>query len=159
MDSDLAEVPQSWVHALVGVIYEGADFCFPVRPPTWNGGDLTYQLAYPLLAGTFGADLREPLCRDLVRCDNVRPPVPRPSGPTRIWWCRSKVLACSYGRRRQATTACWLPPTWANTDSADSTLPALRYSAIPELMWFARSWKCSPVGPPGPYSRRAAPGG
>lgn len=66
VDSDLAEVPASWVHGLIGAVHRGADFCFPLRPPTWNGGDLTYQLAYPLLAGAFGADLREPLCGDIA---------------------------------------------------------------------------------------------
>jgi len=71
VDSDLAEVPDSWVHALVGSVHEGADFCFPLRPPTWNGGDLTYQLAYPLLAGTFGANLREPLCGDIALSESA----------------------------------------------------------------------------------------
>jgi hypothetical protein len=66
VDSDLAEVPASWVHALVSAVRDGADFCFPLRPPTWNGGDLTYQLAYPVIAGVFGADLREPLCGDIA---------------------------------------------------------------------------------------------
>lgn len=32
----------------------------------WNGGDLTYQLAYPALASVFGVDLREPLCGDIA---------------------------------------------------------------------------------------------
>jgi hypothetical protein len=66
VDTDLAEVPASWIHALVGAVYEGAEVCYPLRPPTWNGGDLTYQLAYPVLAGVFGADLREPLCGDIA---------------------------------------------------------------------------------------------
>jgi hypothetical protein len=66
VDSDLAAVPESWVHTLLGHIREGADFCFPRRPPTWNGGDLTYHLAYPAIAGVFGADLAEPLCGDLA---------------------------------------------------------------------------------------------
>jgi hypothetical protein len=66
VDSDLAEVPATWVHALLGGVRDGLDFCYPMRPPTWNGGDLTYHLAYPLLAGVFGADLREPLCGDIA---------------------------------------------------------------------------------------------
>lgn len=66
VDTDLAEVPASWIHALLGAVYEGAEVCYPLRPPTWNGGDLTYQLAYPALAGVFGADLREPLCGDIA---------------------------------------------------------------------------------------------
>ena len=66
VDSDLAEVPPSWIHALLGCIRDGADYCFPRRPPTWNGGDLTYHLAYPAIAGVFGADLAEPLCGDLA---------------------------------------------------------------------------------------------
>jgi hypothetical protein len=66
VDSDLAEVPEAWVHALVNGVRDGLDFCYPLRPPTWNGGDLTYHLAYPLLAGIFGADLREPLCGDIA---------------------------------------------------------------------------------------------
>lgn len=66
VDTDLAAVPESWVHALLLAVRGRADFCFPLRPPTWNGGDLTYQLAYPLLAGAFGADLREPLCGDIA---------------------------------------------------------------------------------------------
>ncbi|MGH8887197.1 MAG: hypothetical protein ACRDYX_18900 [Egibacteraceae bacterium] len=66
VDTDLAEVPASWIHALLGAIREGVDFCYPLRPPTWNGGDLTYQLAYPALAGVWGVDLREPLCGDIA---------------------------------------------------------------------------------------------
>ncbi len=66
VDSDLAEVPPSWIHALVGRIHGGSDFCYPLRPPTWNGGDLTYHLAYPMMAGVFGADLREPLCGEIA---------------------------------------------------------------------------------------------
>jgi hypothetical protein len=66
VDTDLAEVPASWIHALVGAVYEGTEVCYPLRPPTWNGGDLTYQLAYPVLAGVFGSDLREPLCGDIA---------------------------------------------------------------------------------------------
>lgn len=66
IDTDLAEVPESWVQSLLGAVHNGIDFCYPLRPPTWNGGDLTYQLAYPALAGVFGADLREPLCGDLA---------------------------------------------------------------------------------------------
>ncbi|MGH3907568.1 MAG: hypothetical protein ACRDTE_25835 [Pseudonocardiaceae bacterium] len=66
VDTDLAEVPATWIHALLGAVHDGIDFCYPLRPPTWNGGDLTYQLAYPVLAGLFGADLREPLCGDVA---------------------------------------------------------------------------------------------
>ena len=66
IDADLADVPAAWVHALIGHIHAGIDFCYPLRPPTWNGGDLTYQLAYPVLAAAFGADLREPLCGDIA---------------------------------------------------------------------------------------------
>lgn len=66
VDTDLAGVPESWTHALIGAVQAGANFCFPLRPPTWNGSDLTYQLAYPLLAGVFGADLREPLCGEIA---------------------------------------------------------------------------------------------
>lgn len=73
VDTDLAAVPESWVHGLLGAVRNGADYCYPLRPPTWNGGDLTYQLAYPLLAGVFGADLREPLCGDIaVSAEAVR---------------------------------------------------------------------------------------
>lgn len=67
VDTDLGSVPASWVHALVCAVADGGcDFAFPLRPATWNGGDLTYQLAYPVLAGTFGGDLREPLCGDIA---------------------------------------------------------------------------------------------
>ncbi|MBF6397891.1 glycosyltransferase [Nocardia cyriacigeorgica] len=66
VDTDLAAVDQTWVHALLGAVHDGRDFAYPLRPPTWNGGDLTYQLAYPLLAGASGVDLREPLCGDLA---------------------------------------------------------------------------------------------
>jgi hypothetical protein len=59
-------VPQEWIHGLAEALYEGADYCYPIRPPRWNGGDLTYQLAYPVLAGVFGVDLREPLCGDVA---------------------------------------------------------------------------------------------
>ncbi|MCD0453246.1 hypothetical protein LO762_29295 [Actinocorallia sp. API 0066] len=65
VDTDLAGVPASWISALISATSD-SDFVFPLRPPTWNGGDLTYQLAYPLLAGVFGADLREPLCGDIA---------------------------------------------------------------------------------------------
>lgn len=65
VDTDLAGVPASWIHALSAAVAD-TDFVFPLRPPTWNGGDLTYQLAYPALAGTFGLDLREPLCGDIA---------------------------------------------------------------------------------------------
>lgn len=66
VDTDLAEVPQEWIHGLAEALYEGADYCYPIRPPRWNGGDLTYHLAYPVLAGVFGVDLREPLCGDVA---------------------------------------------------------------------------------------------
>ncbi len=66
VDTDLAAVPESWVHALLGALRDGADYAYPLRPPTWNGGDLTYQIAYPVLAATFGVDLREPLCGDVA---------------------------------------------------------------------------------------------
>ncbi|MGH8879795.1 MAG: glycosyltransferase family 2 protein, partial [Stackebrandtia sp.] len=66
VDTDLAEVPASWIHSMLGAVRDGVDFCYPLRPPRWNGGDLTYQLAYPVLAGLFGADLREPLCGDIA---------------------------------------------------------------------------------------------
>lgn len=66
VDADLAAVDESWVHALITGVHEGRDFVYPLRPPTWNGGDLTYQLTYPLLAGASGVDLREPLCGDLA---------------------------------------------------------------------------------------------
>ncbi|RBO85252.1 hypothetical protein [Nocardia puris] len=66
VDTDLAAVDYTWVHALIGGVHTGRDFVYPLRPPTWNGGDLTYQLTYPLLAGASGVDLREPLCGDLA---------------------------------------------------------------------------------------------
>ncbi|MQA86672.1 MAG: glycosyltransferase [Streptosporangiales bacterium] len=66
VDSDLAEVPTTWIHALLGEIRGGAEFCYPLRAATWNGGDLTYHLAYPILAGAFGIDLREPLCGEVA---------------------------------------------------------------------------------------------
>ncbi|WP_326636323.1 glycosyltransferase [Streptosporangium sp. NBC_01755] len=65
VDTDLGGVPASWIHKLI-IAASDSDFAFPLRPPTWNGGDLTYQLAYPMLAGVFGADLREPLCGDIA---------------------------------------------------------------------------------------------
>ena len=66
VDTDLAEVPQEWIHGLAEALHEGADYCYPIRPPRWNGGDLTYHLAYPALAGVYGVDLREPLCGDVA---------------------------------------------------------------------------------------------
>lgn len=67
VDTDLGAVPASWIHALAAAVVSGGnDFVFPLRPATWNGGDLTYQLAYPVLAGTFGGDLKEPLCGDIA---------------------------------------------------------------------------------------------
>lgn len=66
VDTDLAEVPAEWVHAMLAGVRDGADFCYPSRPPRWNGADLTYHLAYPVLAAAFGADLREPLSGDLA---------------------------------------------------------------------------------------------
>lgn len=66
IDTDLAEVPADWIHALVGAVRDGADFCYPLRPPRWNGADLTYHLAYPVLAAIYGTDLREPLSGDLA---------------------------------------------------------------------------------------------
>jgi len=66
VDTDLAEVPASWIHAMLGAIHDGAAVCYPLRPPAWNGADLTYQIAYPVLAAVFGADLREPLCGDIA---------------------------------------------------------------------------------------------
>lgn len=67
VDTDLGTVPASWIHALTtAVVSRGTDFVFPLRPATWNGGDLTYHLAYPALAGTFGGDLREPLCGEVA---------------------------------------------------------------------------------------------
>ncbi|GAA4638646.1 hypothetical protein GCM10023196_097200 [Actinoallomurus vinaceus] len=67
VDTDLGTVPASWIHALAtAVVSRGSDFVFPLRPATWNGGDLTYHLAYPALAGAFGGDLREPLCGEIA---------------------------------------------------------------------------------------------
>jgi hypothetical protein len=66
VDTDLAAVPASWIHALLGAIHAGAGVCYPLRPPAWNGADLTYHLAYPVLVAVFGADLREPLCGDIA---------------------------------------------------------------------------------------------
>lgn len=65
-DTDLAEVPASWIDALLRCVHSGADVCYPLRPPTWNGGDLTYHLAYPMLASTYGVDLREPLSGEVA---------------------------------------------------------------------------------------------
>ena len=33
VDTDLGEVPESWVQSLVGAVHDGIDFCFPLRPP------------------------------------------------------------------------------------------------------------------------------
>jgi len=67
VDTDLGTVPASWIHVLTtAVVSRSCDFVFPLRPATWNCGDLTYHLAYPALAGTFGGDLREPLCGEIA---------------------------------------------------------------------------------------------
>lgn len=66
VDSDLAEIPATWVHGLLAEVRGGAEFCYSLRAATWNGGDLTYHLAYPVLAGAFGVDLREPLCGEVA---------------------------------------------------------------------------------------------
>lgn len=65
VDTDLAGIPASWIHQMAVRLANGADACFPLRPAVWNGADLTYHLAYPVLAGVFGADLPEPLCGEI----------------------------------------------------------------------------------------------
>jgi hypothetical protein len=65
LDADLAWVPKTWISGLVEPVRAGAAAAFPRRAPAWNGGDLTYHLAYPLLNGIFGAAIHEPLCGEV----------------------------------------------------------------------------------------------
>jgi hypothetical protein len=84
MDADLEVVPEHWLVQLAGPVLDGAaDVVFPAYQ-TSQGGPLTNLVCHPVVAGLFGADIRQPiggelaLSRDLVRRLR-REPLPEPA--------------------------------------------------------------------------------
>lgn len=61
VDSDLPAIHPHWIRQLLQPILNGLDAAFLVRPPRWDGGDLTYHLTYPLLAGFVGVEIPQPI--------------------------------------------------------------------------------------------------
>ena len=65
IDTDLAFIPEEWLKSFLENADQDFDLILPRRKPVWNGGDLTYQLCYPMLLSIWGANIHNPIAGEV----------------------------------------------------------------------------------------------
>ncbi len=65
IDADIKSVKAQWIKCFLGPIFNGYDFITPVYHRHKYDGSITNHLAYPLIYGLLGYDIRQPIGGDM----------------------------------------------------------------------------------------------
>ncbi|NIO22794.1 MAG: glycosyltransferase [Candidatus Aenigmarchaeota archaeon] len=66
VDADLKSIEPGWVRLLAGPLLKGYDYVTPVYVRERYDGTITNHIAYPIVYGLFGRDVRQPIAGDFA---------------------------------------------------------------------------------------------
>lgn len=66
VDADLKSIEPEWARLLLGPIFNGYDFVAPIYVRERYDGTITNHIAYPLVYGLLGRDIRQPIAGDFA---------------------------------------------------------------------------------------------
>ena len=61
IDADITAADPKWVKNLLTPIFKGFDHCLPVYRRSEDDGSITNHLAYPIVRGILGVEIRQPI--------------------------------------------------------------------------------------------------
>lgn len=64
LDGDMESIAPEWIQKIMSPLLDGYDFTFPYYARHRYDGIITSQLCYPVVAGIYGSDIRQPIGGD-----------------------------------------------------------------------------------------------